>query len=162
MRRRHSRYSNGKRGRFRQNQTASLILLVVVSLPVIGDDVVLDPTTDRELVAESLGAIRRAEDAIRAVLDVGNLWLGTRALLARASALQNSGDNTGAAELAHIAETHARLALNQYRLEEARYIYGKLKLDPTHDPNHLRAIDGLLRAYDGVAALQLARNSGKD
>lgn len=162
MRRRRPRYSNGKRGRFRQDQAAPLILLVMASLPVIGDDVVLEPTMNRELVSESSSVIQRAEDAIRAVLDVGNLWLGTRALLARASTLQNSGDNTAAAELARIAETHARLALNQYRLEEARYIYGKLKLDPAHDPNQLRAIDGLLRAYDGAAALQLARNSSGD
>ncbi len=162
MRRVRPHYSNGKRGRFRQDQAASLMLLVMASLPAIGDDVVHEPITDRELVAASASAIQRAEAAIRAALDVGNLWLGTRDLLARANALQNSGDNTVAAEMARITETHARLALNQYRLEEARYIYGKLKLDPDHDPNQLRAIDGLLRAYDGAAALKLARKSSGD
>ena len=136
-----------------------LALMELVAIPTSGDEVISESGANRVSVADSASAIRQAEEAIREAKNVGNLWLGTRDLLAQASALQSSGDNTRATELGNLAETQARLALNQYRLEEARYIYRKLKLIQDHDPDQLRAIDGFLQAYDGAAALHLARKS---
>lgn len=155
-------HSNGKCADVRLLRMAPLVMLLVIARPVIGDELMGAPDLDRISAADGAAAIRRAETAINGAHVVGNLWLGTRATLTRARAYQDSGDYDNATRLAAIAQSEAVLALNQHQLEKARYQYHRLKHERDQDPTRLEAISGLLKAYDGEAALRLVRELSGD
>ncbi|HJP36364.1 MAG TPA: hypothetical protein QF901_10280 [Gammaproteobacteria bacterium] len=152
-----SRYCNGERVTVRRALITATLALMIRCLPAAADELGVELSTPAPGADAAVVALRRAERAITKAVDAGNLWSGTRALLSAAAARADVGDYSRAVVLAGSAEREARAALNQARLERARYLLGALADD--EDPETLSAIRGLLRAYDGDAALRLVRKS---
>ena len=96
-----------------------------------------------------------AASAIDTARARGALWLNTENLLRRAA---RSADPARALSLLRQARDEARLAVNQSRLERARYFltFAGRTLPPAQ-ASHLAAV---IRRHDGVAALALARRYG--
>ena len=98
----------------------------VVTCPVAADELIDEMAGVRMSAGDRAGEIRRVQGAIDEALAVGNLWLGTCAIVQRANVLQVAGDYPQAARLAAVAATEATMALNRHQLEKARYLYRKL------------------------------------
>jgi hypothetical protein len=148
-----SGYFNGK---FAGPAVVMAVLAVVWGfLPAAGDELDADPGIDAGSAAAALSA---AAIAIEHAADAGNLWLGTRDLLSRAAAHHDAGDYSQAVTVAVAARRHAIMALNQANLERARYLFSASEGDQDRDTRD--AIQGLLGAHDGAAALRLLRGSG--
>ena len=108
--------------------------------------------------AAAATALRQAQAAIAVARDAGNLWLATPGRLAAARAAEERGDFARAIAAAERAQHEAELALNQARLERARYL-----LDNTGDldPSTRAGVLDLLSKYDGKAALHLLEQGGR-
>jgi hypothetical protein len=150
-----SRYSTGNRGRVRPSLTVLCLLGLLRAVSASGDQLTADTAAAASPAAVAGSALQAAQIAIDQALAAGNLWLGTQPVLSRALAANDTGDFTRAATLAEVARRQARMALNQARLERARYLLSTLAVDG--DVDALAAVRGLLRAYDGDAALRLLR-----
>ena len=88
------------------------------------------------------------------------LWLGTDPLLARAGRAFRQGAFDNALLFAARARREARLALNQARLEAARYF---LELNRAALPPAAAAqLAARVQAHDGIGAGALARRLGAD
>jgi len=86
------------------------MISLVVTCPVAADELI-DELIDemagvRISAGDRAGEIRRAQGAIDEALAVGNLWLGTCAIVQRANVLQVAGDYPQAARLAAVAAQH--------------------------------------------------------
>lgn len=107
--------------------------------------------------AAAATALRQAQAAIDVARDAGNLWLATPGRLAAARAAAERGDFARAIASAERAQHEAELALNQTRLERARYI---LANNADLDPQIRLTVVGLLARYDGEAAWRLLEQHG--
>ena len=133
---------------------------IVMALSAAGAIATADeiPLAARAPTAQAAtAAIHAAAVAIREARAAGNLWLGTARRLMRARAYREAGDNARALAFAGDAEHEARLALNQARVERARYAL--IALEGTLDPATSAAIRGLLRARYGDGAMRLIREA---
>ena len=103
--------------------------------------------------ADAAAALTAAQAAVAEARALGNLWSATEPLLARAERALGRGESARAARLAQRASRQASLALDQLRLERARYWlsrHGARLSAATHD-----AVAARIRARDGAAALAL-------
>lgn len=103
--------------------------------------------------AEAAAALAGAKAAVAEVRALGNLWSATGPLLERAERALARGESARATRLARRATRQAGLALDQLRLERARYWlsrHGAGLPAATH-----REIAARIRARDGAAALAL-------
>lgn len=121
-----------------------------------GDDIADDRNTPPASATSADEALRSAEAAIQRATEAGNLWLGTRRLWSSAARHQRAGEYSRALSLARAAEREARLALNQARLERARYLLQELPA--ATDPEDVETARRLLAAHEGEAALRLIRS----
>lgn len=97
-----------------------------------------------------------AAAAVEAARDARALWLDTGEYLARAGRAWDQGHRRNALLLVARARREARLALNQARLEAARYFLAQASL-PRAAADALRA---RVLAHDGFGAWALARALG--
>ncbi len=135
--------------------TAVLVALAVLTMGALARL----RSADAELQA---AAFTRAQALAAAAVEAARaehvLWLNTEFLLARAARRARSGDTPSALRLARAARHEAELARNQARLEAARYglALGRAKLAAPART----ALERVLHAHDGRAALALARRFG--
>jgi len=146
-----SRYSTVKSSQLRRWLSAATCLWMIHYLPASAADVTLKPGSETVTASIAHTAIRFAAGALEQAREAGNVWLSSGQQLAAAQRDLDNGDYAQALALATIVQRHARLALNQYRLERARYLLGTLDLEEKSDTRS--AIVGLLQANDGAGAL---------
>ncbi len=146
-----ARHCNGNRcARRRAAGAVIAFALGTASAAVAGDDIVTPPA--QRSVEDAIDA---ADAALAAARAAGNVWLGTPAYLREARTQLRRGDTAAALQAAQRARSEAAAALNQSRLEAARYL---LRTSPSGaDAALLDVVRGLLRAHDGTGALRLAQ-----
>lgn len=102
-------------------------------------------------------AIARAEHAMSAARDAGNVWLETPSLVRRARDAHAGGHYARAIELADRAQIQAGAALNQALVGRARYF---LRTRDDIDPVTRKAVIGLLRINAGAEAVAVFGRQG--
>lgn len=138
-----------------------LLALVLVALTFLGFRTLAARCTAREPVLLAAGFDRAHALAAAAVTEARAwhaLWLETETLLARSRRAFDQGHPANARLLVARARREARLAVNQARVEAARYFleHGAPGLPATSRAR----LDALVRAHDGAAAYALARRLG--
>lgn len=140
-----------------------LLALVLVAQSVAGLRVFAARCAAREPVLIAAGFDRAHALAAAAVSEARAwhaLWLDTETLLARSRRAFDQGHPANARLLVARARREARLAVNQARVEAARYFleHGAPAL-PAASRERLGA---LVRRHDGAAAYALARRLGAE
>ena len=104
-------------------------------------------------------AIAEAEAAIREAKALNWIWRDTEKLLKKARKAAEKGDNDKAVKLARKAKGQAELAVNQYYMEEAKFLIEELKgrkgLDADQQAR-LRQAEEAYRNAEGRRAYDLA------
>ncbi|MGR9089671.1 MAG: hypothetical protein ACU85U_03710 [Gammaproteobacteria bacterium] len=132
-----------------------MVFICAMARAAFADDITRDKAITAAAAASA--ALLQAETAINAARDAGNVWLATPGRLAEARVAAARGAFTHAIVSAERARREALLALNQSRLERARYV---LDTDTDLDPDARRAARELLSTYEGAAALRVLEQAG--
>ncbi len=148
-------YCSGNRGMVWRDLIAFALMWLLRSMPASGNDLDRDQQVVEAPFVVAARAMAAANSAVDEALEAGNLWSDTTHLLIRAAAYQKEGDYSQAVQLARVARRHATMALNQARLERARYLLSELANERKIET--LNAVRAFLRASDGDAALRLMR-----